>query len=264
VVTRVRIAAAAVLCALAAVTVARAEVVSGGNVRVSFRGWISPRKLPRGESAPISLHVAGKVQPLGGRRPAALERIKVEINRHGVVSTRGLPVCPRRRLLAATTEQALESCRGALVGSGRFRAHVDLPENTPFPAVGRMLAFNSRLDGHPALVAHVYGTDPVPTAQVLPIDVRRDDAGFFGATLSVEMPRVADEWGYVTGFEMTFHRLYRYRGRLRSFLAASCPAPSGIPEAPFRAARGTYYLAGGRTLTRVVDGSCKVRPPGGG
>jgi hypothetical protein len=63
----------------------------------------------------------------------------------------------------------------------------------------------------------------------------------------------------VTGFDMTFHRRYRYRGRFHSFLSASCPAPAGIAEAPFRAARGTYYLSGGRVLTRVVTGSCRVR-----
>jgi hypothetical protein len=263
VVTRVRIAAAAVLCALAAVAVARAEVVSGGNVRVSFRGWISPRKLPRGESAPISLHVAGSVQPLGGRRPAALERVRVEINRHGVVSTRGLPVCPRRRLLGTTTEGALERCRGALVGTGHFTAHVEIPEGAPFPAVGRLLAFNSTLGGRSALVAQVFGIDPVPTSQVLPIRLRRHGESGFGATLTVAMPDVGHEWGYVTGFDMTFHRSYRYRGRVRSFLSASCPAPAGIGEAPFRAARGTYYLAGGKVLTRVVSGSCAVRSPPG-
>ena len=78
------------------------------------------------------------------------------------------------------------------------------------------------------------------------------------------MPQVGRKWGYVTGFAMTFHRDYRYRGRLRSFLSASCPAPAGIAEAPFRAARGTYYLAGGSSLTRVIEGSCAVRPPSGG
>jgi hypothetical protein len=126
-----------------------------------------------------------------------------------------------------------------------------------------MLAFSTVSHGHRALVAQVYGTDPVPISQVLPISLRRRGEGGFGATLSVTMPKVGAEWGYVTGFDMTFHRLYRYRGRVRSFLAASCPAPAGIAEAPFRAARGTYYLAGGRVLTRVIAGSCVVGGRGG-
>jgi hypothetical protein len=252
--------AAVAVVALCGVAVAAAEVVSGGNARISFHGSITPRTLPRGRTAPISLHVAGAVHPIGGRRPAALERVKVEINRHGVISTRGLPICPPNRLRGARSVQALERCGGALVGIGHFTAHVEIPEGAPFPASGRLLVFNSRREGHPALVAHVFGTEPVPTTQVLPISLRLNGRNGFGATMSVAMPKVGDEWGYVTGFDMTFHRRYRYRGRSHSFLSASCPAPSGIAEAPFRAARGTYYLFGGRVLSRVVSGSCRVSP----
>jgi hypothetical protein len=255
----VRLCALAACCALALSGLAIADVVSGGNATVSFGGWISPRKLPRAGSAPITLHVAGTVRPIAGRRPAALKRVKVELNRHGVLTTRGLPTCPRRRLEGTTSAQALKLCPAALVGTGRFRAHVEIPEGAPFPSIGRMLAFNSTLHGRPALLAHVYGIDPVPTSQVVPIAIRRRGEGGFGSTLSVLMPEVGHEWGYVTGFAMTFHRLYAYRGRTRSFLAASCPAPAGIAAAPFRAARGTYYLADGRVLTRVVSGSCRVR-----
>lgn len=238
--------------------VAVADVVSGGNARISFHGSITPRTLPRGRTAPVSLHVAGAVHPIGDRRPAALKRVTVEINRHGVISTAGLPVCPPLRLRGARTVEALERCGTALVGTGHFTAHVEIPEGAPFPASGRLLVFNSSREGHPALAAHVFGTNPVPTTQVLPISLRRHGRNGFGATMSVEMPKVGDEWGYVTGFDMTFHRRYRYLGRSRSFLSASCPAPAGIGEAPFRAARGTYYLSGGRVLTRVVTGSCRV------
>ncbi len=240
---RLRSAAVALGCGLALVAVARAEVVNGGDVRVSFHGWISPHELPRAGAVPVTLHVAGALQPIDGRRPPALRRVEVEVNRHGLITTRGLPVCPRRRLLGSTSVQALEHCRGALVGTGRFSSKVEIPEGAPFPADGRMLAFNSTLHGHPALVAHVYGTDPVPVSQVLPIGLRRGGENGFGATLTVEMPNVGNEWGYVTGFAMTFHRLYRYRGRLRSFISASCPAPAGISAAPFRAARGVYSWA---------------------
>lgn len=240
--------------------IAIADVTTGGNARISFHGWVAPRTLPRSGTAPISLHLGGTVHPLEGRRPAALKRVRVELNRHGVISTRGLPRCPHRRLVGSTTALALESCRGALVGHGTFSSHIEIPEGAPFPANGRVLAFNSTVHGHPGLVAQIYGTDPVPTDEVVPIAVHRGGEGGFGLTLTVQMPQVGHEWGYVTGFKMTFHRLYRYRGEVRSFLSASCPAPAGISTAPFRAARGTYFLGDGRRLTRVVGGSCRVRP----
>jgi hypothetical protein len=258
-----RILALAAVALLALLGVARAEVVSGGNVRVSFRGWISPRTLPRAEPAPIALHVAGTVEPVGGRRPAALESVTVEINRHGVVTTRGLPTCPWGRLRSTTSEQALATCRDALVGTGTFTSHVDIPEQAPFPAAGRILAFNTRLHGHSSLAAHVFGKEPVPTSQVLPISFRRAAHGQFGSRLDVEMPQAGPDWGYVTGFALTLERRYTFHGRRASLLAASCPAPDGIREAPFKAARGTYHLAGGETLTRVLRGSCEVAEPSG-
>jgi hypothetical protein len=254
------VALAVGIAALSLLGVARAaDVVSGGNVRVSFRGWIAPKTLPRSQPAPIALHFAGTVVPIDGRRPETLERVRVEINRNGVITTRGLPTCPLRRLQSTTSKQALAVCRRALVGSGHFASHVDIPEQAPFPAVGRMLAFNARLHGHSTIVAHVFGKSPVPISQVLPMSFRRRGRGSFGSTLTVQMPKVGPDWGYVTGFDMTLKRRYRYRGRTLSLLSASCPAPRGVRRAPFTAARGTYELAGGRTLTRVLNGTCEVR-----
>jgi hypothetical protein len=126
-----------------------------------------------------------------------------------------------------------------------------------------MLAFNTVLHGHPSLAAHVYGTKPVPTSQVLPMTFRRSAHGSFGSTLDVEMPRIGPDWGYVTGFALTLERRYVYRGRELSLLSASCPAPKGIREAPFKAARGTYRLDGGKTLTRILSGTCRVGEPRG-
>jgi hypothetical protein len=74
--------------------VAQADVITGGNVRVSFRGWISPKTLPRSDSAPIALHVAGTVTPVNGQRPAALKRITVEVNRHAVPPRAGCRPVP--------------------------------------------------------------------------------------------------------------------------------------------------------------------------
>lgn len=246
------------IVALGLLGVAQAEVVSGGNVRVSFRGWISPEALPRSEAAPITLHVAGTVEPIGGQQPASLERVTVEINRHGVVTTRGLPTCPWGRLKAVRSARAMAICRDALIGTGHFTSHIDIPEQAPFPAVGRVLVFNSKRNGRPAVAAHVFGRDPVPTSEVLPMTFSRRGQGSFGPVVTVEMPKIGNEWGYVSGFDLTLKRRYRYRGRTMSVISASCPAPAGIREAPFKAARGIYELADGSTLTRTLSGSCQV------
>jgi hypothetical protein len=253
-----RLAIAAVIVALSLLGVAQAGIVTGGNVRVSFRGWISPDELPRGKAAPIALHVAGTVTPVGGKRPASLRRVTVEINRHAVATTRGLPVCPWRSLKAVTSSRAMEICADSLVGTGHFNSHIDIPEQTPFPAVGRLLAFNSTRNGEPAVAAHVFGREPVPTAEVLQMTFTRRGHGNFGPIVSVEMPKLGNEWGYVNGFDLTLKRRYSYRGQTMSVISASCPAPAGVRKAPFKAARGIYELADGSTLTRTLSGSCQV------
>jgi hypothetical protein len=253
---------AAALVAIATIAVAAAahgDVVGGANVRVSFHGWLSPRELPRGDAAPVSLHVKGSLRTTDGNEPPGLERVRIEINRHATVSTAGLPRCRQRWLEATTSRRALERCRASLIGTGTFRAHIRLPESAPFPAFGRLLAFNGVHNGRPAILAHVFGRRPIPTGQVLTLALRRSGRGTFGTTLTIRLPEVAGDWGHVTGFNLELHRLYRFRDRTRTVIGASCPAPAGFNSALFSAARGTYYLSDGRVIHRLVSGRCRVR-----
>ena len=244
------------LCAQSLVS---AEVITGGNYRVSFSGSITPAKLPRVGSRPISVSVRGAVQQLAGRPPSpALREFTVSINRHARLSLRGLPVCTRRLLKGDSTTQALARCRDALVGSGHFTAHINLPEQTPFPSAGRLLVFNSRYRGHSALLGHVYGSQPVPTALDMYFRLHQERKGPFGLTFTATMPDVGEEWGYVTGFEVNLGRRYLLHGRQRSVLVAGCPAPAGFNTALFKLARGVFRLADGSTRSRVLGGVCHV------
>jgi hypothetical protein len=235
-----------------------AEVITGGNYRVRFSGSMTPAKLPRVGSRPISVSVSGAVQHLAGPPSPALREFTVSINRHAHLSLRGLPVCPGRLLKGDSTSQALARCRDALVGSGHFTAHIDLPEQAPFPAAGRLLVFNSRYRGGGALLGHVYGSQPVPTALDMYFRLHRERKGPFGLTLTATMPDVGEEWGYVTGFEVRLGRRYLFHDRWRSLLAAGCPAPAGFNSAPFKLARGVFRLADGSTRSRILSGVCHV------
>jgi hypothetical protein len=235
------------------------DVFGGANVRATFDGWISPRALPRDRPQPIALHLRGRLWTTDGRLPPALRRITISINRHGRVSTVGLPVCQRRKLVAKRSAGALRDCGDALVGSGRFDAHIQIPTAAPFPAHGRVLAFNSVEDGRRVIHAHIYGTEPLPTVQVLTLRFRRPGPGTYGTELTMTMPNVGDDWGHVTGFLLDLQRRYVHRGRERSLLSANCPAPEGRRSALFSAAKGTYHLADGRELSRIVVGRCSVR-----
>ena len=259
--TRVRAVLALLLLAviwLGTQSPVSAEVLTGGNYRVSFGGSITPAKLPRVGSQPITVSVRGAVQQLAGAPPPALREFTVSINRHARFSLRGLPVCPRHLIKGDTTSQALTRCRGALVGSGQFTAHIDLPEQAPFPSAGRLLVFNSRYHGHTALLGHVYGSQPIPTALDMYFRLHQERKGPFGLTLTATMPDVGEEWGYVTGFEVSLGRSYLLHGRRRSVLVAGCPAPAGVNSALFKLARGVFHVADGSTRSRVLSGVCHV------
>ena len=189
--------------------------------------------------APIALHVAGTVEPVGGQRPAALERVTVEINRHAVVTTRGLPTCPWRRL-QSTTSRA-----GAGNLPRRSDRHRALHQPHRHPRAGALPGgrAHARLQqrggtatrrGRPRL-RHGPGADLRSAADDLRPRRRR---GASGRSSTVEMPKIGNEWGYVTGFDLTLKRRYRYRGRAMSVISASCPAPGGHPRSALQGGPG--------------------------
>ncbi|HEX6987703.1 MAG TPA: hypothetical protein VF170_20150, partial [Planctomycetaceae bacterium] len=187
---------AAIIVATLSVAIAEADVFGGANVRATFTGWLQPKTLPRTEQAPVALHLKGSLRTVDGGTPPQLERLTIAINRFGRVSTEGLPACQRRTLYARSTKEALARCRGSLVGTGRFRAFIAIPTQAPFPANGRVLAFFSREHGRRVILAHIYGRDPVPTANVLTLRFQRSDSPKYDTAMSLLMPDVGEDWGH--------------------------------------------------------------------
>jgi hypothetical protein len=235
-----------------------AEVVERGNLRVAFDGTLTPRALPRTGSVPVRVTVEGRIATTNGTNPPQLRVIAVAINRHGHLDPGGLPVCRLEQIQPATSAGALESCGGSLVGDGRFFANVLLPEQAPFPSEGKILAFNGVFNGKPAILAHVFGTEPAPTSYTLPFEVSHTK-GTYGTLLSASLPNFTSDWGYVTGLSMTLGRRFAYRGRARGYLSAACPAPAGFPGASFPLLRASFGFAGGLKLDSTLNRSCRVR-----
>lgn len=228
------------------------------GVRVSFDGKLTPHALPRHGTAPVGIAIEAKIGATGGEDPPQLRRITIAINRNGHFNSKGLPVCREDQIQPSTTENALAACRRSLVGEGQFSANVKLPQQSPFPSNGKVLAFNGRINGRPAILAHIYGTDPVPTSVVLPFLIR-SGRGTYGTTLEAPLPQATGSWGYVTGLRMNLHRRFSYRGHSRSFLRAGCPAPAGFPSASFPLAKTSFAFADKLTLKAVLTRSCKAR-----
>lgn len=240
------------------VALANAELVERGNLFVKFSGGIAPTKLPRHEHAPISVRVDGTVRSLSGERPPALRFISIAINRGGRIETRGLPVCKRSQIEAGTSASALAACRGALVGTGRYVAGVDFPEQASFPLQGRILAFNTIVDGERSILAHVYGRSPFPNSRIFVFHIHRSQ-GTYGTILTAALPASLNQNGYLKRIILNLNRDYVYRGREHSYLTAACGAPPGLNLGVFPFVKVGMTFADGRKLASTLIRTCTVR-----
>ena len=154
----------------------------------------------------------------------------------------------------ATTSGALAACRRSLVGEGRFSARVLLPEQAPFPSSGKVYAFNGRRHGRPAILAHVYGTKPLPVSYTIPFELLRQ-RGTYGTLLRASLPEVTGNSGYITGLSLTFGAAPKARG----YVTAGCPAPPGFSTAAFPFARVDFSFAGSRKIGSTLVRSCRAK-----
>lgn len=255
---RKRLILTTVLLALILTALAQAEITQKGDLRVTFQGELTPHALPRSGAAPVKVAVGAKIATTNGSNPPQLRKITIAINHNGRFTPAGLPVCSLEQIQPSTTEDALRACRASLVGEGSFSAKVLLPQQAPFPSAGKVFAFNGSFRGKPAILAHVYGTQPIPTSYTIPFAIG-SAKGTFGTVLSASLPQVTSEWGYVTGLAMTLGRTFSFHGKRRSYLSAACPAPKGFPGAVFPFARSSFAFGGKKILTSTLTRSCRVR-----
>lgn len=256
-----RLTLTAVLCiaiVLLGAGAARAECEKRGDLLLCFDGRFAPHALPRDHNAPVTVRLTGSVKTANSARPPQLRSISVAINRHGRLDTRGLPTCFPAQLEQTSTRSAMARCRDALVGRGKFKANIDFPNDT-FPVRGTMRAFNSRVHGRRVILLHIHGSKPVEATVVLTFRISHPRRGTFGTVLSTKIPKIAADLGYVTDISLVFGRRYRFDGKRRSFISASCSAPVGFPGALFDFARGSFTFANGQVLQPTLSRDCRVR-----
>jgi hypothetical protein len=233
------------------------EVVQHGEVRVSVQAKLAPKKLPRTGRASVRFSLAAKIASTDDSVPPQLRGIEIEINRNGQINPAGLPVCRLEQIQPASTEGALEACRSSLVGEGAFSAKVLLTQQAPFPSEGEVVAFNGRWQGHPAILAHIFGTQPVPTSYTLPFVISSVRKGPYGTALRASLPRFTSKWGYVTGISLKLGRATSHGG----YLTAACPAPKGFGGASFPLAHASLSFGEGgpKAVEQTLTRSCGVR-----
>lgn len=233
-----------------------AETVQDGNLRVTFNADFAPHVLPRLQPAPVKVHVEGRIATTDGSHPPPLRRLEVKLNRNGRIYSKGLPTCAAPTLQSTSTETALARCRPALIGKGKFHAEVKLGRE--ISAAGKILAFNSRHDGKPALLMHLFASAPVRFTLVVPLTIGHLRGGQFGTILRAKIPRLGGDLGSVTEIDLTIGRRYSFAGKRRSYVSAACGAPSALNEAIFPFARGSFSFEGHRSFEETLLRVCHV------
>jgi hypothetical protein len=191
---------------------------------VGDNGGISPTKLPKHGSAPVTARIEGEVKTRDGSHPAALQDLEADVDRTIEVDAVGLPTCRENQLEASSSATAKKVCGDAIVGSGTAEVEVAFPEQKPFRSTGPLLLFNGGVRGATTTVfLHAYVDVPAPTAVIVRATVTRIHEGRFGLRLKAHIPVVAGGAGSATAFDLKIGRRYSYKGRKKSFLSASCP-----------------------------------------
>jgi hypothetical protein len=247
------------VAALALTSLAQATVVQEGNLRITVLSQIQPYKLPRQGTAPIAVFVSGHLSAPHGGIPAQLQEMTVQVNKHGLLQSRGLPTCTLKQLQATSTERALSSCGDAVIGSGQFWAHIVLPDQGAYPTHGRLLIFNGRQRGKPVIYTHIFTANPFFSSFVIPFSISKVRKGAYGTQLTASLPQALGSWGYVDRIKLTLKRKYRFKGHQLSYFNSGCPAPQGTLRTVFPLALASFAFDGGVGLSAKVEKSCGVK-----
>jgi hypothetical protein len=249
--------AALVAAALCLAVPAGAEVNQQGHLITTFDGGLSPTTLPRESVAPVAVSVGGSFKTNAHKPLPQLRTISVAINGAGQLDDTGLPVCKVSAIQPATEGNAKQLCHRSIVGTGHVAVGVHLENQEPFTVDASLLAFNGPTEhGHKEILAQVYSKDP-PGAFVLTFHLS-NRPGLFGTVMTTQLPKTAQPWAYLSEFEMTLDRKYKYHGKSHSFVSAACAAPAGFPGAVFPLAKANYGFANGQHLKTTIVRSCKV------
>jgi len=251
-------ALATALALLSCASLAQATVIQEGNLRITILSQIQPYKLPRKGTAPIAVFVAGHLSAPHGGIPAQLQEMSVEVNKHGLLQSKGLPACGIAEIQPASTQQALKRCGNAEIGSGQFWAHIVLPDQGAYPTHGRLLIFNGTRNGKPVLLTHIFTANPFFSSFVIVFAIRHIDDGAYGTRLTASLPQALGSWGYVDRIKLTLKRKYSYRGKQLSYFNSGCPAPKEVPRTVFPLALASFEFGGGISLSGKVEKACAV------
>jgi phage FluMu protein Com len=226
-------------CALVALTVAgiaaaeKPITVVAGNLRLTFNGGVTPKKLSKTKLEPIALNVQGKIENVDGTHPPALTEVVVDTDKNGTIDVRGVPKCKGTQLEGRTTSDAEKVCKAAILGTGTTDVDLLFPESKPVALHSKLLALNGGTKGGVTTIyIHAFLSVPVTAAVVTTVKISKEHKGPYGIHSIASIPKIAGYSGSVTAFNLTFQKkLFAYKGHKHGYLLAKCPKGKFVAQA---------------------------------
>jgi hypothetical protein len=237
-----------VLAALFAASAANGALVIVDNIVLHADGGFQPRQLPRRSYAPIDFRGYFDIAARTGVKPPALRQARIDFDRDGRLDVNGLPTCPPARVAAAGTSEARRLCAGAIVGTGKVEAVVELADG-PVPVSSPLTFFNGpRQDGNPTVVLHARTPAPAPQTFAIQAPIERRP-GRFRYRVTLDFPPILEDLGAITYVEAEVGREFRADGKPHSYVSARCS--DGILDT-----HGRFTFAEGTVIDGSVEKAC--------
>ncbi|HXR29674.1 MAG TPA: hypothetical protein VN752_00865 [Solirubrobacterales bacterium] len=219
-ITTLALAAVAAIAVAGIATAEKPTIVQVGDLKLTLNGGFTPKKLSKTKPTPITLNISGKIDSISGKHPPALKEVVVETDKNGSINVKGLPKCTSGKLQAQDTKNAEKICPKAIIGDGKTDVEVEFPEQAPFIAKSKLLAFNGGFSGgKTTILIHAYLSSPVSAAVVTTVKISKVKNGRFGTKSIATIPKIAGGYGSVKSFELTLDRGYKNT----PYLFAKCP-----------------------------------------
>jgi hypothetical protein len=213
------------------------------DLQAFFAAPFSPKQLPARRTVPIHLSLLEKIKTQTGGPPPALRELDLDLDRHLGLSVLGLPSCPRPYGEYGPRTDTLAKCEEAKVGSGTVKLAVAFPEQQPVQTTGRVSVYNGGFrDSHTTFWLYAFIPAPVTGAILMPLEIRRDEQGFYGWDGVLELPKIANGSASVTDFEI---------GIGKGIFSARCS------NGRFRA-RAVSRFADGSVLSSSYASNCRA------
>jgi len=252
--------AMSVAVAVAAVAVAGAAqspvlTAPDGNTQ-SIAVNLTPQKLSKKTAEPVTLDVTTATTTTNpaankGAPIPAVEAI-VDFSKGTKIFSKGYPTCDAGLIQNTSTEAALQACKKAKIGGGEGTADLVVGERI-FPVTTTITAFNGKpVGGKPVILLHTYSQSPIQTTLVLVGAVSNFNKEGYGPRLDVSIPLIAGGQGAITGFHVKIFKKFRYKGKLRSYVSATCATTK-------LKARGKFVFKDGESLTPALTGKCSQK-----